>query len=83
MLNPFFQIGSLHDFNEKFDPEWLPRVLAYPEPADLPRVGLLYVGAEGFLAVPGIGQLLVPKPVGGVLAPDDATSTAGSGSQVA
>ena len=24
-LNPFFQIQSLRDFNEKFDPEWLPR----------------------------------------------------------
>jgi hypothetical protein len=57
--------------------------MVFPEPADLPRVGLLYVGAEGFLAVPGIGQLLVPKPVGGVAAPDDADTPSGSGSQVA
>ncbi|HYH32714.1 MAG TPA: lysine--tRNA ligase [Pseudonocardia sp.] len=69
LLNPFFQIRSLHDFNAKFGPEWLPRVLAYRHATDLPRVGLLYAGAEGFLAVPGIGGLLVPKAVGGVAAP--------------
>ncbi len=82
-LNPFFQIESLRSFNQKFDPEWLPRAMVFPEADDLPRVGLLYVGAEGFLAVPGLGQFLVPKPVGGVLAPDDAASTSASGSQVA
>ncbi len=51
-------------------------MLAYRRPIDLPRVGLLYAGAEGFLAVPGIGELLVPKAVGGVAAP----SARGSGS---
>lgn len=69
VLNPFFQIRSLRDFNAKFNPEWLPRVLAYRRPTDLPRVGLLYAGAEGFLAVPFIGDLLVPKAVGGVGSP--------------
>jgi lysyl-tRNA synthetase class 2 len=69
VLNPFFQIRSLRDFNAKFDPQWVPRVLAYRRPTDLPRVGLLYAGAEGFLAVPFIGDLLVPKAVGGVAAP--------------
>ena len=69
VLNPFFQIKSLHDFNAKFGPQWLPRVLAYRRAADLPRVGLLYAGAEGFLALPGIGELLVPRAVGGVTAP--------------
>jgi lysyl-tRNA synthetase, class II len=69
VLNPFFQIKSLHDFNAKFDPEWMPRVLAYRHRTDLPRVALRYAGAEGFLAIPGIGELLVPKAVGGVEAP--------------
>jgi len=73
-LNPFFQIRSLRDFNAKFDPEWLPRVLAYRRPTDLPKVGLLYAGAEGFLAVPFIGDLLVPKAVGGVAAPSTPTN---------
>jgi lysyl-tRNA synthetase, class II len=66
LMNPFFQIKSLHDFNAKFHPQWLSRVLIYQEPTDLPRVGLLYAGAEGFLAIPGIGDLFVPKQVGGV-----------------
>lgn len=65
-LNPFFQVKSLHDFNAKFDPDWVPRVLAFRNRTDLPRVGLLYAGAEGFLALPGIGEVLVPKTVGGV-----------------
>ena len=68
VLNPFFQIKSLHDFNAKFSPFWLSRVLVYQELTDLPRVGLLYAGAEGFLALPGIGELFVPKAVGGVSA---------------
>ncbi len=82
-LNPFFQLESLRSFSQKFDPEWLPRCIVYPEPSDLPRVGLLYAGVEGFLALPVLGQLLVPKPVGGVLAPDDATTVAEADSQVA
>ncbi len=64
LINPFFQIKSLHDFNAKFHPRWISRVLIYQEPTDLPRVGLLYAGAEGFLAIPGIGDLFVPKAVG-------------------
>ncbi|HTK65804.1 MAG TPA: phosphatidylglycerol lysyltransferase domain-containing protein [Pseudonocardia sp.] len=77
MLNPFFQIRSLRRFNAKFDPEWLPRMLAYRRPSDLPRVGLLYAAAEGFLAVPFIGDMLVPKAVGGVESPSTpVTSTA-------
>jgi lysylphosphatidylglycerol synthetase-like protein (DUF2156 family) len=69
VLNPFFQIKSLHDFNAKFSPVWLSRALVFEEPADLPRVGLLYAGAEGFLAIPGIGELFVPKAVGQADAP--------------
>jgi lysylphosphatidylglycerol synthetase-like protein (DUF2156 family) len=62
-LNPFFQIKSLHDFNEKFQPEWLPRSMVYEEAADLPHVGILYAGVEGFLNVPVLGRLLVPPVV--------------------
>jgi lysylphosphatidylglycerol synthetase-like protein (DUF2156 family) len=69
LLNPFFQIRSLRDFNARFGPEWLARVLAYRRRTDLPKVGLLYAGAEGFLSIPGLGELLVPKAVGGVAAP--------------
>jgi lysyl-tRNA synthetase, class II len=65
VLNPFFQIKSLYDFNAKFSPLWLSRMLVFEEPTDLPRVGLLYAGAEGFLAIPGVGELFVPRAVGG------------------
>jgi lysylphosphatidylglycerol synthetase-like protein (DUF2156 family) len=65
-LDPFFQIKSLHAFNAKFLPEWFPRVIVFREPTDLPRVSVLYIGAEGLLAIPGIGHLLVPRSVGGV-----------------
>ncbi|PVZ09531.1 lysine--tRNA ligase [Actinomycetospora cinnamomea] len=75
VLNPFFQVRSLHDFNAKFGPQWLPRVLAYRSPADLPRVGLLYAGAEGFLAVPGLGPLFVPAAVGGAPSPSGSAAT--------
>ncbi|HEX4016979.1 MAG TPA: lysine--tRNA ligase [Frankiaceae bacterium] len=76
VLNPFFQIKSLHDFNAKFSPSWVSRVLVYQEITDLPRVGLLYAGAEGFLALPGIGDLFVPKAVGGVSADSGSDSAA-------
>jgi lysylphosphatidylglycerol synthetase-like protein (DUF2156 family) len=73
-ISPFFQIQvqTLRDFNAKFEPEWLPRVIVYADAEDLPRVGILYAGAEGFLALPGVGPLLVPKAVGGVRSPDAA-----------
>jgi lysylphosphatidylglycerol synthetase-like protein (DUF2156 family) len=62
-LNPFFQIKSLYDFNEKFQPEWLARSIVFEEAVDLPRVGILYAGVEGFLNVPVVGRLLVPPVV--------------------
>ncbi|HEX2502706.1 MAG TPA: lysine--tRNA ligase [Miltoncostaeaceae bacterium] len=62
-LNPFFQIKSLYDFNEKFQPEWLARSMVFEEAVDLPRVGILYAGVEGFLNVPVVGRLLVPPVV--------------------
>ncbi|MET0628554.1 MAG: lysine--tRNA ligase [Acidimicrobiia bacterium] len=79
-LNPFFQIESLRTFNEKFSPEWLPRSIVYTDAADLPRLGLLYAGIEGFLAVPVLRNLFVPKPVGGIAAPESGLTGAPSAS---
>ena len=59
-LNPFFQIQSLRDFNEKFDPEWLPRSIVIDDPGDLIKVATLYASIEGFLDVPLVGRFLVP-----------------------
>jgi phosphatidylglycerol lysyltransferase len=37
-LNAFYSFTGLHEYKEKFDPEWQPRYLAYPDAASLPRV---------------------------------------------
>jgi lysyl-tRNA synthetase, class II len=48
----FWQIDSLYRFNAKFQPQWEPRYLCYPSPADLPRVALAGLLAEAFLTPP-------------------------------
>jgi lysyl-tRNA synthetase class 2 len=59
-LNPFFQIQSLRDFNQKFGPQWLPRSIIIDDAADLPKVALLYASVEGFVEIPVVGRFLVP-----------------------
>ncbi len=59
-LNPYFQIQSLRDFNQKFDPEWLPRSIVIDDPGDLLKVAVLYASIEGFLEIPLVGKLLEP-----------------------
>jgi lysyl-tRNA synthetase class 2 len=53
-LSRWFQIESLYKFNAKFQPRWEPRFVVYRAPADLPRIGLAAMQAEGFvnLALP-------------------------------
>jgi lysyl-tRNA synthetase class 2 len=59
-LNPYFQIQSLRDFNEKFGPQWLPRSIVLDDLGELPKVALLYASVEGFLDLPLVGRLFVP-----------------------
>ena len=59
-LNPFFQIQSLRDFNQKFDPEWVPRSIVIDDVSDLPRLAMLYASVEGFLEVPVLSRVLEP-----------------------
>jgi lysyl-tRNA synthetase class 2 len=59
-LNPFFQIQSLRDFNQKFGPEWVPRSVVIDDASDLPRIAMLYAGVEGFLEVPVLSKVLEP-----------------------
>jgi lysyl-tRNA synthetase, class II len=59
-LNPFFQIQSLRDFNQKFGPEWVPRSCVIDDASDLPRVAALYASVEGFLEVPLLSHALEP-----------------------
>jgi lysyl-tRNA synthetase, class II len=61
LLNPFFQIKSLRDFNEKFGPEWVPRSIVVEDPGAMPKVGLLYASVEGFVNLPVVGRYLVPR----------------------
>ncbi|MBD0283079.1 MAG: lysine--tRNA ligase [Thermoleophilaceae bacterium] len=61
LLNPYFQIKSLRDFNAKFDPRWVPRSIVVDDPAAMPKVGLLYATVEGFLNLPVIGRYLAPR----------------------
>ncbi len=58
VLNPYYQIRSLREFNEKFQPEWQPRSLVYADPGDLPKVALRYAFLEGFVDLPILGRLL-------------------------
>ncbi|MER6855577.1 phosphatidylglycerol lysyltransferase domain-containing protein [Streptomyces pilosus] len=55
-LSRWFQIESLYKFNAKFRPRWEPRFVVYRAPADLPRIGLAALQAEGFL------RLALPLP---------------------
>jgi lysyl-tRNA synthetase, class II len=59
-LNPFFQIQSLRDFNQKFGPEWVPRSVVIDDASDLPRIAMLYASVEGFLEVPVLSHVLEP-----------------------
>ncbi len=80
-LNPFFQIQSLRDFNEKFNPEWLPRSIVIDQPGDLVKVAILYASIEGFLEVPLVGRFLEPpvrRAESGRATASSAASTASS-----
>lgn len=70
ILSPFFQIKSLRTFNERFHPDWVPRVLAFDDRRSLPRVAVLFGGVEGFLHTPIIGKYLLPKTIAHPTAPD-------------
>ena len=48
-LERFFQIQSLHQFNSKFRPAWVPRYIAYRSTGDLGAIGVAALSAESFL----------------------------------
>jgi len=49
-----FQLENLLSFNRKFFPRWERRYVVYERTADLPRVGLAGLVAEGYLSLPGV-----------------------------
>jgi lysyl-tRNA synthetase, class II len=79
VLNPYFQIKSLRDFNAKFDPRWVPRSIMVEDVGSMPTVGLLYASVEGFLNLPFVGGRLEPREAPAAppqLQPGDAASPA-------
>lgn len=65
LLNPFFQIRSLHEFSRRFRPRWVQRVVVCSDHRSLPRVALLYGAAEGFVSLPLLRRHLRPRPESG------------------
>lgn len=62
----FWQLESLYRSNEKYHPEWVPRMLCYPDSSYLARIGLAVSIAEGFLNPPSIfGSGPINQPVYG------------------
>ena len=58
------QVESLLSFNQKFEPEWVPRSVIAERSADLAHVWFLYAGVEGMFArVPVLGALMTPPVV--------------------
>jgi lysyl-tRNA synthetase class 2 len=51
----WWQIESLYRANAKYRPIWEPRFVLYRRSADLPRIGVAYARAEGFLSLPTLG----------------------------
>ncbi|HEV2343598.1 MAG TPA: phosphatidylglycerol lysyltransferase domain-containing protein [Actinocrinis sp.] len=50
----WWQIESLYRANAKYRPIWEPRFVLYRRSSDLPRIGVAYAHAEGFLGLPSI-----------------------------
>jgi lysyl-tRNA synthetase, class II len=48
----WWQIESLYRANAKYRPIWEPRFVLYSRSSDLPRIGIAYARAEGFLGLP-------------------------------
>jgi lysyl-tRNA synthetase, class II len=48
----WWQLESLYRANAKYRPIWEPRFVLYSRSSDLPRIGVAFARAEGFLAVP-------------------------------
>lgn len=53
----WWQLESLYRFNEKFQPDWQPRFVCFPQARDLPRVALASAEAEAFLTWPRLRRV--------------------------
>jgi lysyl-tRNA synthetase, class II len=53
----WWQLESLYRSNAKYQPHWAPRYLCFGERRELARVGIASAIAEGFVAIPGAGNV--------------------------
>ncbi|NHN56691.1 bifunctional lysylphosphatidylglycerol synthetase/lysine--tRNA ligase LysX [Calidifontibacter sp. DB0510] len=58
----FYQLETLYRANDKYRPEWVPRLLCYDPALTVPRAGIAMGVAEGFLPPLGPAFLVGPRP---------------------
>ena len=74
-MSDSMQIESLWRFNAKFDPEWMPRFVAWDSAEQSLGAALAIAKAESFWELPIIGRFLVPAaPEGAETPPEPATT---------
>lgn len=60
----WWQLESLYRSNQKYNPEWFPRLICYADAADMPRTSLAMGVAEGFVNLPArLGGDTGPQPM--------------------
>ncbi|WP_103064376.1 bifunctional lysylphosphatidylglycerol synthetase/lysine--tRNA ligase LysX [Actinomyces qiguomingii] len=52
LASRWWQLESLYRSNSKYDPDWFPRMICYPDGGDLARVAFTMGIAEGFVSPP-------------------------------
>ncbi len=57
----WWQIESLYRANAKYQPMWVPRMVCFARPADLPRVAVAALQAEAFVVRPSLSRWLRPR----------------------
>jgi lysyl-tRNA synthetase class 2 len=57
----WWQIESLYRANAKYQPAWVPRMVCFARPADLPRVAVAALQAEAFVVRPSLSRWLRPR----------------------
>ncbi|WP_366180572.1 bifunctional lysylphosphatidylglycerol synthetase/lysine--tRNA ligase LysX [Actinomyces timonensis] len=82
LASHWWQLEALYRSNAKYDPEWVPRLICYPEPSDFTRVAAAMGVAEGFVNAP---RWLCPIPDQDQRAPEESAAllAASAGSTIA
>lgn len=57
-LSSFYQLKSLYRFNDKFEPDWCSRYLAYRDVLKIPKLALAIAQSEDPIRLPTVGALL-------------------------